>query len=117
MIQAATAKMKQKSRSGAMILMGVICAGASAAGKERLMIIRATVDIAITIAMKISRRHPARKPFGPMKIRLVVESAGGVSEDHVVLSFLELSLMPKTRTTTSPTASLSFGSALNGCPQ
>jgi hypothetical protein len=42
------------------------------------MIIRATLDIAITIAMKISRRHPARKPFGPMKIRLVVEPAGGV---------------------------------------
>jgi hypothetical protein len=42
------------------------------------MIIRATADIAITIAMKISRRHPARKPFGPMKIRLVVESDGGV---------------------------------------
>jgi hypothetical protein len=30
------------------------------------------------IAMKISRRHPARKPLGPMKMRLVVESAGGV---------------------------------------
>jgi hypothetical protein len=30
------------------------------------------------IAMKISRRHPARKPFGPMKIRLLVESAGAV---------------------------------------
>ena len=68
MIQAATAKMKQKSRSGTMILIGVICAGAGAAGKKRLMIIRATVDTAITIAMKISRRHPARKQFGPMKI-------------------------------------------------
>jgi len=78
MIQAATAKMKQKSRSGAMILIGVICAGSSAAGKKRLMIICATVDIAFTIAMKISRRHPARKPFGPMKIRLVAESADGV---------------------------------------
>jgi hypothetical protein len=42
------------------------------------MIIRATADIAITIAMKISSRHPARKPLGPMKIRLLVESAGGV---------------------------------------
>jgi hypothetical protein len=39
--------------------------------------IRDTFDIATTIAMKISRRHPARKPFGPMKTRLVVESAGG----------------------------------------
>src|SRR5262249_60438993 len=77
-LHAETAKMKQKSRSGAMILIGVICAGSSAAGKKRLMIVRATVDIAITIAMKISRRHPARKPFGPMKIRLFVESAGGV---------------------------------------
>jgi len=78
MIQAATAKMKQKSRSGAMILIGVNCAGSSAAGKKRLMIIRATGEIAITIAMKISRRHPARKPFGPMKIRLVIETAGRV---------------------------------------
>ena len=76
--QAATAKMKQTSRSGAMILIGVSCVGSSAAGKKRLRIIRATVDIAIMIAMKISRRHPARKPFGPMKIRLLVESAGGV---------------------------------------
>jgi hypothetical protein len=41
------------------------------------MIIRATLDIAITIAMKISKRHPARKPFGPMKIRLVAEAIGG----------------------------------------
>jgi hypothetical protein len=78
MIQAATAKMKQKSRSGTMILIGVICVGSSAAGKKRMMIFCATVDIAFTIAMKISRRHPARKPFGPMKIRLVVESAGGL---------------------------------------
>ena len=77
MIQAATARMMQKSTSGAMILIGVICVGSSAAGKKRVMIIRATLDIAITIAMKISKRHPARKPFGPMKIRLVVESAGG----------------------------------------
>ena len=78
MVQAATAKMKQTSRSGTMILIGVNCTGSSASGKKRLMIIRATADIAITIAMKISNRHPARKPFGPMKIRLVVESAGGV---------------------------------------
>jgi hypothetical protein len=78
MIPAATVKMKQKSRSGAMILIGVICVGSSAAGKKRRMIIRATLDNAIMIAMKISRRHPARKPFGPMKIRLLVESAGGV---------------------------------------
>jgi hypothetical protein len=81
--------MMQKSRSGAMILIGVSCAGASAAGKKRLMIIRATVDIAITIAMKISRRHPARKPFGPMKIRLVVQSAGGVwGSCRIVISAL-----------------------------
>jgi hypothetical protein len=25
----------------------------------------------------MSKRHPARKPFGPMRIRLVIESAGG----------------------------------------
>jgi hypothetical protein len=61
-----------------MILIGVSCVGSSAAGKKRLMIIRATADSAIMIAMKISRRHPARKPFGPTKILLVVESAGGV---------------------------------------
>jgi hypothetical protein len=78
MIPAATVKMKQKSRSGAMILIGVICVGSSAAGKKRVMIICATVAIAFTIAMKTSSRHPARKPFGPMKIRLAVESAGGV---------------------------------------
>ena len=60
-----------------MILIGVSCVGSSAAGKKRLMVICATFDIAITIAMKIRRRHPARKPFGPMKSRLVVESAGG----------------------------------------
>jgi len=60
------------------------------------MIIRATADIAITIAMKISRRHPARKPFGPMKIRLLVESAGGVwGSCRIVVSSAVIDVPPQ----------------------
>src|SRR5262249_5757784 len=76
MIPAATARMKQTNRSGTMILMGVNCTGSRPSGKKRLRIRRATGAIAMKIAMKMSRRQPARKPFGPMKIRFDVEAAG-----------------------------------------
>jgi hypothetical protein len=77
-----------------MILMGVNCTGSSPSGKKRLRVRRATDAIAMKIAMKMSRRQPARKPFGPMKIRLALESAGGLG--RIVIYFLSSHHVPPT---------------------
>src|ERR1700677_2709839 len=67
MTHAATATMNTKKASGTATLDGVNFSGANPAGiRNRMIIARATAPIATNISRKISSRHPARNPLGPI---------------------------------------------------
>src|ERR1700691_3379789 len=67
MTHAATATMDTKKASGTATLEGVNFSGANPAGiRNRTIIARAAAPIATNISRKISSRHPARNPLGPI---------------------------------------------------
>src|SRR5215472_15523886 len=67
MTHAATAMMNTKKASGTATLDGVNVLGSNPAGiRNRMIIARATAPIATNSSRKISSRHPARNPLGPM---------------------------------------------------
>src|SRR5215469_1525400 len=67
MTHAATATMNTKKASGTATLDGVNFSGANPAGiRNRMIIARATPPMATNISRKISSRHPARNPLGPI---------------------------------------------------
>src|SRR5215469_15428408 len=67
MTHAPSATMGTKIASCTATLDGVSFSGANPAGiRNRMIIARATAPIATSISRKISSRHPARNPLGPI---------------------------------------------------
>src|SRR5215469_12020233 len=84
MTHAATVTMNTKKASGTATLDGENFSCANPAGiRNRMIIARATAPIATNISRKISSRHPARNPLGP-----VITAGRPIVLLSIIVSFL-----------------------------